>query len=67
MILRLSGIIVLCGLMYSVLKIVFPWILPLFICWYVSGERVNLVHLSCLQAEDMLPNTLLNLINEALK
>ena len=43
----------------------FPCVLSLFVCWFVLGGWF--VNLSCLEAEDSLPDTLLNLINEALK
>lgn len=64
---QLSRIIIFCCFMYNVLKISFPRILALFVCWLVSGGRANLVNLSCLEAEDMLLTVLFNLINKPLK
>lgn len=37
-----------------------PCTLSVFVCWFISGGEVNLVLLSCLEAEDMLPQFLLN-------
>lgn len=41
-----------------------PCTLSVFVCWFISGGKVNLVLLSCLEAEDMLAQVLFNHIHE---
>lgn len=44
-----------------------PCTLSVSVCWFISGGKVNLVHLSYLEAEDMLLQFLFNCIHEPLK